>query len=151
MSVQFPAPAPRKPHLLIYAWKTACEMCDYSGRGIGPESTECPECGVRFEYAVTMYALSGEPVPPPRMLLVLDWGGERDELLIGRHPSCDVVLSALDVSRRHAKLTFGDGNWTLQDLDSKNGTVVNGVSVRRCRLRLGDHLDIGKHHLIIRG
>jgi hypothetical protein len=75
-----------------------------------------------------------------RVLLALDWSGARDELLIGRHPSCDIVVAADTVSRRHARLLFRDGGWILQDLDSTNGTRLNGELVGRCRLRPGDQL-----------
>jgi hypothetical protein len=76
-------------------------------------------------------------------LLALDWTGGQDELLIGRHPRCDVVLTGSAVSRHHARLRFRDGIWILQDLGSTNGTTVNNVSVGRCRLRPGDRLVIG--------
>ncbi len=82
-------------------------------------------------------------------LLVLDWSGAEDELLIGRDEGCDVVLSDLCVSRRHARLRFRDGRWILQDLDSTNGTLVNGVRVGRCQLRAGDVLAVGDEQLAI--
>ena len=84
----------------------------------------------------------------PLVLLALDWGGG-PELLVGRHSSCDVVLPNLGVSRRHALLRFRDGRWILRDLDSRNGTLVNGVRVGRCELRPGDRLEVGGHCLTI--
>lgn len=78
--------------------------------------------------------------PEPSILLALDWSGAQEELLIGRHPACDVIISAATVSRQHAQLTFRDGGWILQDLGSTNGTRVNGQPVGRCRLRPGDQL-----------
>jgi FHA domain len=81
--------------------------------------------------------------------LALDWSGEQRELLIGRHTGCDVVLSDPCVSRHHARLFFRDGGWYLQDLDSTNGTVLNGVRIGRCRLRPGDRLVVGDEHLQI--
>jgi FHA domain len=77
------------------------------------------------------------------ILLALDWSGAREELVIGRHPSCDVVVTDETVSRQHARLTFRDGGWIVQDLDSTNGTRVNGQYVGRCRLRPGDQLALG--------
>jgi hypothetical protein len=77
------------------------------------------------------------------ILLALDWTGARDELLIGRHPGCDVIVPADTVSRQHARLIFRDGGWILQDLDSTNGTRLNGRLVGRCRLRPGDCLALG--------
>jgi hypothetical protein len=85
----------------------------------------------------------------PSRLLALDWSGSESEVLIGRHSTCDVVLQDMAVSRRHAQLRFRDGSWILQDLDSTNGTKVNGVPVGRCELRPGDRVLIGDHRLTI--
>ena len=81
------------------------------------------------------------------MLLALDWSGVQEELLIGRHPACDVVVSHPTVSRRHARLLFRDGGWILQDLESTNGTRLNGQRVGRCRLQPGDELALGNQAL----
>lgn len=83
------------------------------------------------------------------VLLALDWEGGHNELLIGRHPSCDIVLPGAAVSRRHARVRFRDGAWILQDLNSTNGTFLNGRRVGRCRLRPGDHLVIANEHLLV--
>jgi hypothetical protein len=82
-------------------------------------------------------------------LLALDWSGPHRELLVGRHPGCDVVVSNCWVSRRHARLIFRDGIWVLQDLGSTNGTRVNGEPVQRCQLRPGDVLVLGAQRLKI--
>jgi hypothetical protein len=84
------------------------------------------------------------PQPQDEDLLALDWTGGTPELLVGRHHGCDVVLDDLTVSRKHARLTFRDGSWVLHDLESTNGTIVNGVPVGRCALRPGDHLLLGE-------
>ena len=81
--------------------------------------------------------------------LALDWSGAQSEMLIGRHHGCDLVLSDLSVSRRHLRMIFRDGQWILQDLESRNGTIVNGCRVGRCQLRPGDHLTLGDTHLTI--
>jgi hypothetical protein len=97
----------------------------------------------RYERAITGHAQQ------QRALLALDWSGGQQELLVGRHHACDVVLSNLSVSRKHARLVFRDGSWVLQDLGSTNGTVVNGVNVGRCELRPGDRISLGDEHLQI--
>jgi hypothetical protein len=89
-----------------------------------------------------------EAMGPP-VLLALDWSGVQEELLVGRHRSCDVVLSNEGVSRVHARLRFRDGSWVLQDLSSTNGTTVNGARVGRCKLRPGDRLVFGDEHVTI--
>lgn len=96
-----------------------------------------------------LWVRSGLAQPNPPIMLALDWDGKPDELLIGRHPSCDIVLREPTVSRRHARLRFRDGTWILQDLDSTNGTTINNVRVGRCELRPGDRLAVGDQHLLV--
>jgi FHA domain len=83
------------------------------------------------------------------MLLALDWTGVQEELVVGRHPSCDVVVSDPTASRRHARLVFRDGGWVVQDLESTNGTRLNGERVGRCRVHPGDQLALGNQLLRI--
>lgn len=52
--------------------------------------------------------------------------------LIGRAPDCEISLDDKRLSRYHARVT-GDGKaWNIEDLDSKNGTLVNGKTISRC-------------------
>jgi hypothetical protein len=92
--------------------------------------------------------LGSAPAASPR-LLALDWQGGEDELVVGRDVGCDVVLADLTVSRRHVRLLFSDGLWSLRDLDSTNGTSVNGNLVKRCQLRPGDRLRLGDEILLV--
>ena len=48
----------------------------------------------------------------------------RDETIIGRDRSCDVVLDSINISRRHARLLHNHGKFLLEDLDSTNGSYV---------------------------
>jgi pSer/pThr/pTyr-binding forkhead associated (FHA) protein len=82
-------------------------------------------------------------------VLALDWGGTTDTLRLGRHPSCEIVVDDLSVSRRHAELLFRDGVWVVHDLGSTNGTTVNGVTVTRCQLHPGDHLSLGEFRFVV--
>lgn len=91
--------------------------------------------------------LAGADSDEPRILLALDWTGGCEELVIGRHPSCDVVVTDETVSRRHALLNFRDGGWIVRDLSSTNGTRLNGNYVGRCRLHPGDQLGLGNQLL----
>jgi adenylate cyclase len=67
-------------------------------------------------------------------------------LVIGRAPDCDLVLSQPGVSRRHCVFTQSEGAVVLEDLGSKNGTMVNGVYVRKeplhsfCDIQIGNVL-----------
>jgi hypothetical protein len=76
-------------------------------------------------------------------ILVLDWSGATSEMLLGRGTECDLLIPDRSVSRRHAQLFFRDGKWILVDLDSKNGTFINGVQVQRAELLPGDVVALG--------
>ncbi len=72
----------------------------------------------RMIVALRRVVALGRPQPTdPAPLLALDWSGGRDELLVGRHDACDVVVGHPTVSRKHARLSFRDGHWVLRDLD----------------------------------
>ncbi len=63
--------------------------------------------------------------------------------LIGRSSEA-LPTTDTTVSRRHAELTPDEGEWYIRDLDSQNGTYVNGVRIpERTRLRLGDQIRTG--------
>ncbi len=64
-------------------------------------------------------------------------------LLLGREPYCDLVLKRGSVSREHASLQQIDGSYILEDLNSKNGTFVNGERIQRQVLRDGDFITLG--------
>ena len=50
-------------------------------------------------------------------------------VVIGRHPECEIQLDEASVSRYHAKITLDHGHFYVQDLNSRNGTTLNGDSV----------------------
>src|SRR4051812_3268352 len=66
-----------------------------------------------------------------------------DPVTIGRLPECDVVLTDPNVSRRHAEIRRQDGQIVVVDLDSTNGTRVNGTGVRQQPLADGDVITVG--------
>ena len=68
----------------------------------------------------------------------------KDALSIGRLDSCDIVLSDTGVSRRHAEVRREGDEWVVVDLNSTNGTIVNGKTVRRHRLAEGDRIEVGE-------
>jgi hypothetical protein len=65
------------------------------------------------------------------------------ELTFGRAPDCALVFADDTVSRHHARLELRDGRWFLVDLDSSNGTLVNGRRVRDSEVRAGDEIRLG--------
>ena len=65
------------------------------------------------------------------------------ESRIGRDSECQVQISDKLCSRVHAKITFTDGNWTLFDAGSRNGTTVNGSKTDQAVLNHGDKIQLG--------
>jgi pSer/pThr/pTyr-binding forkhead associated (FHA) protein len=82
-------------------------------------------------------------------LLALDWTGRQEELVLGRHPECDVVLADPTVSRQHARLVFRSSRWIIQDLHSTNKTLLNGGRIGRSELHPGDRLILGHERLLV--
>ncbi len=69
---------------------------------------------------------------------------ERNETVIGRDPSCDIVLAEATASARHARIVRGAGGYfELEDLGSTNGIVVDGEVVARLTLQDGDTFVVG--------
>ena len=72
--------------------------------------------------------------------------GERTT--IGRSPDCNIFLDDVTVSRRHAVLIQRDGEISIEDLGSLNGTFVNRRRIESpTRLQSGDEVQIGKYRL----
>jgi pSer/pThr/pTyr-binding forkhead associated (FHA) protein len=87
--------------------------------------------------------------PGPALLIAERDGTRRveltgDEATLGRDESCTVCLPHRFVSRRHCRLACRDGDWTVEDTDSANGTLVNGILYQRRFLVAGDILQIGE-------
>lgn len=76
-------------------------------------------------------------------------GFEEAEVLIGRGSDCHVLLENAGVSRNHAKLLRNHGEIKVIDLESGNGTFVNGKQVTEAVLTSGDTLRIGKFSLYV--
>jgi DNA-binding winged helix-turn-helix (wHTH) protein len=68
-------------------------------------------------------------------------GGEN---LIGRDPASTVHLDSAGISRRHARILVTDNGATLEDLESKNGTVINEKTITGAvSLHDGDRISVG--------
>jgi len=71
-----------------------------------------------------------------------------ESITIGRAPTNAIVVKDERCSRNHAEIFQTQGQWTLRDLDSRNGTVVDGQRVLSdYQLQAGDVLRIGNSHL----
>ena len=68
-----------------------------------------------------------------------------DETLIGRNPTTDITLLDEGISREHTMIMYDevDSDYVIEDLQSTNGTQVNGKRVRSATLTHGDEIQIG--------
>ena len=72
----------------------------------------------------------------------------KERVTVGRARSCDVFLPDQWLSRQHAEIRRKSGDYFVADLESKNGTLLNGERVgEERRLRHGDVISLGEHHL----
>ena len=68
---------------------------------------------------------------------------------VGRAPRADFIVDAALVSRLHCRLTAGASELEVVDLDSTNGTFVNGARTTRAVLKDGDRLGVGRVELVV--
>ncbi len=73
---------------------------------------------------------------------------DRKEYIIGRADDCDFVLNGKEVSRKHARIYFHNKNFVIEDLNSTNGTFVNGERIKTVVLKHGDEINIGNFTII---
>lgn len=71
----------------------------------------------------------------------------KDSITIGRRPYNDVALDDLAVSGEHAVIMTIDGERTIKDLNSRNGTQVNGLPIQSRRLEHADLIEVGIYRL----
>lgn len=71
----------------------------------------------------------------------------KDRTTLGRRPYNDVVIDNLAVSGEHAVLQMMGADVHIEDLNSTNGTYINGKAVKKQLLRHNDTIEIGKHKL----
>ena len=76
-------------------------------------------------------------------------GGKRRHMIdssqvsVGRAPDNDIVIDAPEVSRHHAQLQWNGGNLSIVDLNSKNGTSINGSRITNAVVSVGDKVTFG--------
>jgi len=94
---------------------------------------------------------SGSGIQPDRHLLVMMQGSQVGQVIaladqpyrIGRHEESEILLPDAGISRRHARLFPEDGGYAIEDLQSANGTFVQGERIVRRRLCDGDIVQFG--------
>jgi hypothetical protein len=103
-------------------------------------------------YAPVAYSAAwtgGSPDPPAPLPLFFPPGGGTS-FTIGRTQDCDLRISDMSVSRRHAQLARAEDGWLLSDIGSHNGTRINGWLVREpVPLRPGDTVQFGSATFLV--
>lgn len=72
----------------------------------------------------------------------------REEHVMGRSRSADLFVDSPELSRRHVLITKHGNEYTIMDLQSRNGVFLNGVRVHSAVLRGGDTLQMGNAHFL---
>lgn len=71
----------------------------------------------------------------------------KDRTTLGRRPYNDIVIDNLAVSGEHAVMQMSGADVHLEDLNSTNGTYVNGKAIKKQQLQHGDTVEIGKYKI----
>jgi pSer/pThr/pTyr-binding forkhead associated (FHA) protein len=76
---------------------------------------------------------------------------DKTVLFIGRHPSCDIILTnSRKISRKHCCIAQVDNRLVIRDLGSMNGVSVNGKRVKKSSaIHLGDEVSVGDLRFVI--
>jgi pSer/pThr/pTyr-binding forkhead associated (FHA) protein len=118
---------------------TVCSACTHENR---PASFFCSQCGTKLHFAAA----------PTSGRLVRMNGPQQERAIelvdpiaiLGRGPTASIRLEDESVSKHHARLSVEQGVYHLEDLESSNGTFLNGKRVReRTELRPGDLVRLG--------
>lgn len=91
-------------------------------------------------HAKPQFCLRGISDQVKDQIFVLSTNTMFGRTVIGRSPDCSIVLKSPGVSRQHAAIQIKDGAVTLEDLDSSNGTYVDGVRVKQALLAPGQEI-----------
>ncbi len=114
--------------------------CAHCGNQCRNESNFCAHCGNRLVavgHTLGHLAVLG-PAEREEYLLL------EAERCIGRDPASDIVLADREASARHARISFADKAFWIEDMGTTNGTFVNGQRIQgRTRLSGEDLVRIG--------
>lgn len=67
----------------------------------------------------------------------------KDVVKVGKRENNDLVITDTTVSRNHLEIVYKEDSFLLRDLDSTNGTFINGTRVKEAYLAPGDHIKVG--------
>lgn len=150
--------------------------CPKCGSSVAADSNFCPKCGERLsehsgdttgllriaapealEELTDEQLRAVEALPQGSALLMALRGSDRgarylldsDSVVAGRSPDCDIFLDDITVSRQHCLFRRADGQLTVDDQGSLNGTYVNrALTDGPVVLRASDEVQIGKFRLV---
>ena len=89
-------------------------------------------------YTASLIVVSGESAGEEHVV-------ERPRWLVGRGPDVDAGFDDPEMSQRHLTIEFSRGRFHAIDLDSTNGTRVNGIGIASAELAHGDRIQAGAH------
>lgn len=146
--------APAAPAAPVAAAAAATPPAASAAPVVDPFSDEDPLATAEPAAAPAAPAVPPPPAAAPAAQWVLIWpAGEVPigdaALVIGRSKDCDISLADGNVSRRHAELSRDGEGFAIRDLDSTNGTLVNGRRIRREPVAEGDEITVGTSALRI--
>lgn len=130
--------------------RVSCALVDASGEEVGTDAKALGAVAAGHTMVLDREKLLRERPRAPKASLVVHEGDDRREialgpepLAIGRDPQNDIVLDDRRVSRKHTEIRLRLGRYTLYDLQSTNGTYVNGRRVAEVVLADGDRIAVG--------
>jgi len=132
----------------------AAEATGAGGEAAPPAELPLVEPAPTMVYRAPVPVAETPPAPEPeREVATLTVAGRTHDIttarvVLGRSRGCDVRVSDLNVSRRHAELRQEGTTYWIVDLGSMNGTLVNGRRVERERLRDGDRITLGESEIV---
>ena len=134
--------------------RVSCALVDASGEEVEPDARSLGAAEPGHTMVLDREALLRDRPRVPKAELEIPSERRRVELgaeafTIGRDPQSDIVVHDRRVSRKHAEIRLRLGRFTLYDLQSTNGTYVNGRRVAEVVLADGDRVSIGGTDVIL--
>lgn len=140
--------------------RATCPVCSVAN---APGSRYCSACGAELPdhdgASTGVYPVVGVDVAGDGEVgqLIVTRGGTAgsrfalvdDEVTIGRHPDSGIFLDDVTVSRRHALVSRdANGQYSLSDAGSLNGTYLDGERIESSPLREGAQVQVGRFRLV---
>ena len=103
----------------------------------------CPHCKISIEDDALFCTNCGKKIET----ISFDYSQPEDntEITIGRYTTNDITLNSDSVSKHHAKISYRNGNFFIEDLNSTNGVFVNGAKVTKSSISSSDKINITKN------